>query len=307
MMRNYLIRRLLLLIPVVLGVATFVFLIIHLIPGDPIDLMLGETARQTDRAALTKRLGLDRPLAVQYIDFMGGIVRGDLGRSLRSGEKVSKIILRRLPASIQLGGAALILAIIIALPAGVISATRKNSAWDHGSMFMALLGVSMPNFWLGPLLIIIFSLYLGLLPVSGTGGGLHLILPAVTLGTALAAILTRMTRSSLLETLDQEYVNTARAKGLGERMVVWKHALVNALIPLITVLGLQVGALLSGSIITETIFAWPGIGRLTIEAIWMRDYPVVQGTVLVIAMGYVLVNLAVDILYAAVDPRIKFQ
>ncbi len=306
-MRNYLIRRLLLLIPVVLGVVTFVFFIIHLIPGDPVDLMLGETAREAERAALTHHLGLDKPLSEQYLRFLGGLLSGDMGNSLRSGEPVAKIIARRLPATIQLGAAAMILALLIALPAGVISATRQYSAWDHGSMFLALFGVSMPNFWLGPILIIIFSLQLGWLPVSGKGGFLHLILPAVTLGTALAAILTRMTRSNLLETLGEEYVRTARAKGLKERAVIWKHALGNALIPLITVLGLQVGVLISGSIITETIFAWPGVGRLTVEAIWMRDYPVVQGAVLVIALGYVLVNLAVDVLYAAVDPRIRFQ
>lgn len=296
-----------LLIPVVLGVVTFVFFIIHLIPGDPVDLMLGETAREAEKAALTHRLGLDEPLSEQYLRFLGGLLSGDMGNSLRSGEPVAKIIARRLPATLQLGAAAMILALLIALPAGVISATRQYSAWDHGSMFLALFGVSMPNFWLGPILIIIFSLQLGWLPVSGKGGFLHLILPAVTLGTALAAILTRMTRSNLLETLGEEYVRTARAKGLKERAVIWKHALGNALIPLITVLGLQIGVLLSGSIITETIFAWPGVGRLTVEAIWMRDYPVVQGAVLVIAMGYVLVNLAVDVLYAAVDPRIRFQ
>ncbi len=306
-MKNYLVRRLILLIPVTLGVVTFVFFIIHLIPGDPVDLMLGETARQAERAALTHRLGLDQPISKQYLLFLGGLLRGDLGKSLHNGEPVKKLIIDRLPATLELGAAALILALIIALPAGVVSATKQYSAWDHGSMFMALLGVSMPNFWLGPILIIIFSLQLGWLPVSGRGGLEHLVLPAITLGTALAAILTRMTRSSLLETLGEEYVRTARAKGLKERTVVWKHALRNSLNPILTILGLQVGVLLSGSIITETIFSWPGIGRLTVEAIWMRDYPVVQGAVLVIAMGYVLVNLAVDMLYAAIDPRIRFQ
>lgn len=306
-MRHYLVRRLLLLIPVVLGVVTFVFLIIHLIPGDPVDLMLGETAREADREALTHQLGLDRPLSRQYLHFVSSTLRGNLGNSLRTGEPVSTIILRRLPASLELGGAALILALLIALPAGVLSATRQYSAWDNGSMFLALLGVSMPNFWLGPLLIIVFSLQLGWLPVSGKGGLAHLILPAITLGTTLAAILTRMTRSSLLDTLGEDYIRTARAKGMKERAVVWKHAMSNALIPLITILGLQAGLLFSGSVITETVFAWPGVGRLTIEAIWMRDYPVVQGTVLAIAIGYVLVNLAVDVLYAAVDPRIRLQ
>lgn len=306
LMRSYLLRRLALILPVVLGVATFVFLIIHLVPGDPVELMLGETAQQADKAELRKELGLDQPLIEQYAAFLGRALRGNLGRSLHYGQSVASLIAARLPATLELALASMLVAVIIALPAGILSATRPNSWADNAAMVGALLGVSMPNFWLGPLLIIVFSLKLGWLPIVGREGPAHLVLPAVTLGTALAAILTRMTRSTLLEVIQDNYIVTARAKGLSERRVIWKHALTNALIPVLTVMGLQFGALLSGSIIVETIFSWPGVGRLTIQAILARDYPLVQGCILVIALGYVLASLLVDCLYACVDPRIRY-
>jgi len=230
---------------------------------------------------------------------------GDLGRSIHSREPVSALIARRFPATLLLTLAAMLVAVFIAIPVGVVSATKQYSLIDNLSMFFALLGISMPNFWLGPLLILLFSIRLGWLPVSGMGGLEHLVLPAITLGTALAAILTRMTRAGLLEVIREQYIVTARAKGLAERKVLYKHALKNALIPVITILGLQFGALLSGSIITETIFSWPGIGRLVIQAVNRRDYPLVQGCVLVIALSYVLVNLATDLFYNVADPRIR--
>jgi peptide/nickel transport system permease protein len=305
-MRNYLLKRLLLILPVVLGVATFVFLIIHLVPGDPVDVMLGEMAQPADRAQLREELGLDQPLLKQYAVFLGRAFRGNLGRSLHYRQSVASLIGARLPATLELALASMVVAIAIALPTGILSATRPNSWADHTAMVGALLGVSMPNFWLGPLLIIAFSLKLGWLPVAGREGLAHLVLPAVTLGTALAAILTRMTRSALLEVIQENYIVTARAKGLTERCVIWRHALSNALIPVVTVMGLQFGALLSGSIIVETIFSWPGVGRLTIQAILARDYPLVQGCILVIALGYVLANLLVDCLYSYIDPRIRY-
>jgi len=295
------------MIPVILGVYTMVFLIIHFIPGDPIDLMLGETARPSDREFLRKELGLDKPATYQYFSSLVKAAKGDLGKSLHTNQPVFQTIMKRVPATIELTVGAMIVAILIAFPLGIIAALRQYSVFDNGSMFFALLGISMPNFWLGPLLIILFSIKLGWFPVSGRGGIEHLILPSITLGTAMAAILTRMVRSSLLEVKKEDYVTFARAKGLRELMIIGKHALSNALIPVITITGLQFGALLSGSIITETIFSWPGIGRLTIQAIQTRDYPVVQGCVLVIALSYVLVNFLTDLLYGYVDPRIRYE
>jgi len=304
-MLNYIIKRILLLIPIVLGVVTLVFFLVHLIPGDPVEVMLGEQAQAADKELLRHELHLDRPLMVQYRIYLAGLIRGDLGRSIHSREPVSSLIARRFPATLLLTLAAMLVAIIIAVPIGIISATQQYSLVDNLSMFFALLGISMPNFWLGPLLILLFSIQLGWLPVSGMGGVEHLILPAVTLGTALAAILTRMTRAGILEVIREQYIVTARAKGLAERKVLYKHALKNALIPVITILGLQFGALLSGSIITETIFSWPGIGRLVIQAVNQRDYPLVQGCVLAIALSYVLVNLVTDLFYSVADPRIR--
>ncbi len=305
-MKNYLIKRILLTIPVVLGVVSLVFWLIHLIPGNPVDLMLGETASAADKLSLYRQLGLDKPLFSQYTDFLSGIATGNLGYSLHSNKPVLDIIIQRLPATIELSIAALIAAVGISFPLGLASAMRQDSWVDNGSMLLALLGISMPNFWLGPLLIILFAIQLDWLPVGGRGGFLHLILPAITLGSAMAAILTRMIRSSLIEVSHEEYITAARAKGLSKIAVYVKHALRNALLPVVTILGLQLGALLTGSIITETIFSCPGIGRLTITAINSRDYPLVQGCVLVIALSYVFVNLLTDLVYALIDPRIRY-
>ena len=306
-MMVYILRRLLWVVPVILGVSTLVFFFIHLIPGDPVELMLGESAEPADKEALREELGLNKPILYQYAHFLGGLFRGDLGRSLHTHKPVVETLLSRFPATLELTITALCVAVLIAIPVGVVAATRQYSFIDNSSMFLALFGVSMPNFWLGPMLIILFSINLGWLPVSGKGGWEHLVLPAITLGMAMAAILTRMTRSSVLEVIHEDYIRTARAKGLRESRVIFKHALRNALIPVITLLGLQFGALLSGAVITETIFAWPGIGRLTIEAINKRDYPLVQGCVLTISLSYVLVNLLVDLVYSLVDPRIKYE
>jgi peptide/nickel transport system permease protein len=306
-MRNYIIRRLLLTIPVVLGVSTLVFLFIHFIPGDPVQVMLGESASPADVEQLRRGLGLDKSLPEQYLLFLRGIVTGRLGRSLHTGQPILTTIFERIPATVELTLSAMLVAILLSIPLGVISASKQYSLLDNGSMVVALLGISMPNFWLGPLLILLFSVHLGWLPVSGRGGPAHLILPAITLGTALAAILTRMTRSSVLEILHEDYITTGRAKGLRESVVIFKHALRNALIPVITIIGFQFGALLSGALITETVFAWPGLGRLTISAIQKRDYPLVQGCILVISFSYVLVNLLTDLIYAWVDPRIRYE
>ena len=306
-MRRYVLRRIGLLVPVVLGVVTVVFLIVHLIPGDPVEIMLGEQALAVDKEALRHEMGLDKPLHLQYVAFLKGLVRGDLGQSLHTKQPVLTSIARRLPATIELAAAAMAVALLLAIPLGLLAAYKKDSLVDQGSMLFALLGISMPNFWLGPLLIIVFSLKLGWFPVSGRGSLAHVVLPAITLGTAMAAILTRMTRASMLDVIQSDYITTARAKGVRESLVVLKHAFRNALIPVVTIVGLQIGGLLAGSIITETIFAWPGIGRLTIQAINARDYPLVQGCVLIIALGYVLVNFATDLLYGLIDPRIRYE
>jgi peptide/nickel transport system permease protein len=306
-MRSYLVRRLVLAVPVVLGVATLVFLLIHLIPGDPVEIMLGESALPADRDALREALGLDRPILEQYGSFLWGLCRGDLGVSLQQRRSVTALIREHYPATLELTLAAMLISLLIALPAGILSGIRQYSVWDHSTMFLALLGVSMPNFWLGPLLIWVFSIQLGWFPVSGKGGLAHLLLPALTLGASMAAIVARMTRSSVLEVLREDYVMTARAKGLSEARIILKHVLRNAMLPVLTVVGLQFGALLAGSIITETIFSWPGLGTLMVKAIQTRDYPVVQGCVLVIALSYVLVNLLTDLLYGVIDPRIRYE
>jgi peptide/nickel transport system permease protein len=306
-MRNYILRRLLLTLPVIFGVSTLVFLFIHFIPGDPVQVMLGESAKPADIEELRNGLGLNRPLGEQYLFFLKGLLTGDLGTSIHTGQPIATIILQRLPATLELALSSMVVAVLLSIPFGVISASKQYSVVDNGSMFFALLGISMPNFWLGPLLILAFSVNLGWLPVSGRGGLAHLILPAITLGTALTAKLTRMTRSSMLEILHEDYITTSRAKGQRELLVIFKHALRNALIPVITVIGIQFGAILGGALITETVFAWPGLGRLTITAIQKRDYPLVQGCVLVIAFSYVFVNLLTDLAYAWVDPRIRFD
>jgi len=303
--RSFAAKRLLLLIPTVLGVVTLVFLLRPLIPGDPIDYMLGENALAADRAALRAQYGLDKSIPEQYLLFLGNLIKGDLGRSIHARRPVLDMILERYPATLLLAAAAMVVAWLVALPAGLAAAVKKDTWIDNLSMFGALLGISLPNFWLGPLLILLFSIQLGWLPVSGLDGPLSLILPAVTLGTAMAAILTRMTRSSLLEVIREDYVTTARAKGLSERRVILKHAFKNAVIPILTLVGLQFGGLLAGSIITETIFSWPGLGSLMVTAIYSRDFPLLQGAVMTISLSYVLINLLTDLLYGLADPRIR--
>jgi peptide/nickel transport system permease protein len=303
--RRLVLSRLRQAVPVVLGVATLVFLLIHLVPGDPVDAMLGESAVAADKAELRRELGLDRPLAVQYGDFLLGLARGDLGTSFRSREPVSREILSRFPATMLLACASLAVALLIAFPLGIAAAMRPRSWIDLLCGTSAMLGLSMPNFVIGPLLVLLFSIRLGVFPVSGHGGWRHLVLPALTLGSGMSAILMRMLRSSLLEEIRQDYVRTAVAKGMPETRAIVRHALPNALIPVVTTLGLQFGALLAGSVITETLFSWPGIGRLMVQAIDARDYPLVQGCVLFVALLTVAVNLAVDLLYGLVDPRIR--
>jgi peptide/nickel transport system permease protein len=304
-MHRYLIRRLLLTIPVLLGVATLVFSLIHFIPGDPAQAMLGEGAAPEDVAELRERLGLDRPLLVQYGSFLQGLMRGDLGVSLRNDQPVLQQILERMPATAELAFASMAVAVLIALPLGIIAAVWRGTAVDYSAMTLSLVGISVPNFWLGPLLAIVFAVELGWLPVGGRGTLAHLVLPAATLGAALAAILARMTRASLLEELREPYVLAARAKGVSRTRAVLHHALRNSLIPIVTILGLQFGVVLTGAVITETIFAWPGIGRLLIQSISFRDYPTVQGCVLLIAVTYVGVNLITDLTYGFLDPRIR--
>ena len=306
-MTRYLARRLLLTIPVLIGVATLVFALIHLVPGDPAQTMLGESASPEEVARLRTTLGLDKPLLVQYRGFLGGVVRGDLGTSFRYGTPVTREIRQRVPDTALLAVCAMAIALAFALPLGIIAALYRGRFPDHAAMTVALAGISMPNFWLGPLLAILFAVYLGWLPVSGSGTAAHLVLPAVTLGVALAAILARMTRASLLEELRELYVLAARARGLSRVRAVLRHAFRNSLIPIVTIIGLQFGAVLTGTIITETIFAWPGVGRLLIQAINNRDYPLVQGCILFIAVTYVAMNLVTDLTYGLLDPRIRFD
>jgi peptide/nickel transport system permease protein len=298
-------RRLLLTVPTVLAAATLVFLLIHLVPGDPVEVMLGESARATDKEALRHALGLDRPLVQQYEAFLGGLAVGDVGRSLVTGEPVATLLAERIPATAELTIAALAVALVLALPLGLLAAARPGTWVDRGSVGFALLGVSMPSFWLGPLLIILFAIELRWLPVSGRGTPAHLVLPALTLGLGMAAILTRMTRASVLECMGDDYIRTARAKGVSRWRILGRHALANALPPVVTIIGLQFGALLAGTVITETIFAWPGLGRLTIDAINQRDYPVLQGCILVIAVGFVLASTCTDLINAWLDPRTR--
>lgn len=304
-MLRYISTRLLYTIPVLWLVVSVVFLLIHLVPGDPIQQMLGEGATASDIQSLRHAYGLDVPIGQQYVNYWKGVLHGDLGRSLRLDQSVTRIIAQHYPWTLQLTIAAMIVALLISIPAGVRSARRRNRWDDRVLSFVSLLGLSFPNFALGPILILFFSIQLALLPVSGAGTFAHLILPAITLGGSLAAILTRMVRTSMLEELNQDYIRTARAKGLSEDVVVYKHALRNALIPVLTVVGLQFGALLAGAIVTETIFSWPGIGRLTITAINSRDYYLVQGCILTIGLTYVAVNFLTDFLYSLANPRIR--
>jgi peptide/nickel transport system permease protein len=303
--KTYLVRRLLALVPVALGVATLTFAIIHLVPGDPVIAMLGETAAPADIVGMRRQLGLDRPLLAQYAAYLGGLAIGDLGESISYRKPVSRLIAERFPATIELAAAGMLVAVLLAFPLGLIAGANPGGAGDLGAMGFAIVGISVPHIYLGPLLMILFSLDLRWLPLTGRGGLDHLVLPAVTLGTALAAILARMLRQSLIRVRASDYTRTALSKGLSARAALVRHGLKNALTSVVTIIGLQMGALLSGTLIIEMIFSWPGIGRLLITAIGSRDYPVVQGCVLTFAVTYVVVNLATDLVYAIIDPRVR--
>jgi len=305
-MTSYLVRRGWQSGLVLLGVSFVVFLILHL-TGDPALLLLPPDASAEDIAKFRKAMGFDDPWPVQYLRFLKGAVRGDFGESVRHGEPAMGLVLERLPATFELAGAGLLIALCLAIPAGIVSAVRRNTAVDYVSTVVALLGQAMPTFWLGIMLILVFSVRLSWLPSSGRGDIEHLILPAITLGLFTTARITRLTRSGMLEVLGQDYIRTARAKGVSEPPVVWKHALKNASIPIVTIVGIELGTLLGGSVITETIFAWPGVGRLSVQAIFNRDYPVVQAAVFLLASTFVIVNFLVDIVYTYLDPRIRFQ
>ena len=305
-MKSYLLRRLWQSLLVIFGVSVVVFLILHL-TGDPAALMLPPDATAEDIAKFRHDMGFDDPVAVQYVRFLKGAVRGDFGQSIRPGEPALGLVVERLPATFELAGAGLVIALALAIPAGIVSAVRRNTSIDYISTVVALLGQAMPTFWLGIMLILVFSVRLNWLPSSGRGDVEHLILPAITLGLFTTARITRLTRSGMLEVLGQDYIRTARAKGMGEPPVVWKHALKNAAIPIVTIVGIELGTLLGGSVITETIFAWPGVGRLSVQAIFNRDYPVVQSAVFLLASTFVIVNFLVDVVYTYLDPRIRFR
>ncbi|MBT9160026.1 MAG: Glutathione transport system permease protein GsiC [Dehalococcoidia bacterium] len=305
--RASIVRRLLLTIPVLIGVSLLVFSMVRLIPGDPATAIAGVHATPEFIEQIREEYGLDKPLHIQYSIFMGNLLRGDLGVSARTGRPVTTEIWDTFPNTVELTVASMVIASLIGIGAGVISATKRNSIFDNSSMLVALFGVSIPVFWLGLMLMLLFAVILGWFPATGRGTISHLILPAITLGTASAAIIARMTRSSMLEVLHRDFIITARAKGLREQIVVYKHALKNALIPVVTIIGLQLGTLLGGAVLTETVFAWPGVGRLMVDSIMARDYPVVQGAVLLLALTFVFVNLFVDILYSFLDPRIRYE
>lgn len=305
-MTHFLVTRILSAMLALLGVICLVFLLIHLIPGDPVEVMLGESAQPTDKESLRHALGLDLPLHQQWWIYFKGLLHLDLGTSLFSGRAILDLLIERIPATLYLSFVSLVVAIGLALPLGLVAAVRQHTPLDYGAMGFALFGMSIPNFWMGPLLILVGALWLGWFPVSGKEGWNSVVLPALTLGTAMAAILARMIRSSVLEVLGEDFIRTARAKGLSSTRAVLHHALPNALLPILTLLGLQLGGLLGGAVITETVFAWPGLGLLMIEAIQQRDYPVVQAAVLCISVTYIMVNLLTDLLYAWLDPRIQF-
>jgi len=306
-MIRYISLRILFALPALWLIVTMVFLLAHIVPGDPVQQMLGEGARAEDLQQLRHALGLDVPITVQYGRYLQGVIHGDLGESFRFREPVSRVVLEHYPATLELALVALLVCVAIGIPAGLLAAERRATATDRSVGIFTLFGLSVPNFALGPVLILVFSVLLGWLPVSGRGGPAHLILPAVTLGASLAAILTRMVRTSVIEELSSDYVRTARAKGLSSAAVLFRHAFRDALIPILTILGLQFGTLLAGTIVTETIFSWPGIGRLAVQAINARDYPLLQGCILLIAVSYVLVNLLTDFVYALVDPRVRLE
>ena len=302
---NYILRRLLHIIPVLFGVTLLTFSMLHLIPGDPAQILAGPDASASDIMALRQQMGLDRPLAVQYVGYLEGLAQGDLGRSMSTRRPVLEELMDRFPNTLILAVAGVGVAVLLGIPIGVFAAIRARTMVDHAAMVLALLGISAPAFWLGFILMMVFSVHLGWFPSAGYRSWGHLVLPAFTLGTGAMAIVARMTRSSLLEVLNQDYVRTARAKGLHEMLVIAKHALRNALIPTTTVVGLSFGSLLGGAVLTEMVFAWPGLGRLIVYSIGIRDLPVIQGAVLLLALTFVLVNLGVDLLYGLIDPRVR--
>jgi peptide/nickel transport system permease protein len=305
-MRTFLVRRLLQSLVVLLGVSFVVFFILFL-TGDPAAVLLPPEASAEDIRLFRERMGFDDPFFVQYGRFLAGALRGSFGESIRHGEPAFDLVVERMPATFELAGAALLIALCLAIPAGIVSAVRRNSVLEYVATVVALLGQSMPTFWLGIMLILFFSVQLQWLPSSGRGELRHLVLPAITLGLFTTARITRLTRSGMLEVLNQDYIRTARAKGVANPPVVWKHALKNAAIPIVTIVGIELGTLLGGSVITETIFAWPGVGRLSVQAIYNRDYPVVQAAVFLLATTFVVVNLFVDVLYTYLDPRIRLR
>lgn len=303
----YSFKRILALIPVSLGVITIVALLIHMVPGDPVDTLLGEYATLVEKNSLRTQLGLDQPIYKQLSNYFYQIIHGDLGTSIIYNRPVTDLIRERVPATLELATLSIIVSLILSIPLGVISALRKNKLTDLAAMAFALLGVAIPNFWLGPMLILVFSIHFRWLPVSERSGPLSYILPAITMGTALAAIMSRMTRNSVLDTLKEDYVRTARAKGLSETVIILKHVLRNAALPLVTVIGLQFGVLLTGAVVTERIFDWPGLGTLILDGLGNRDYPLVQGCVLTFSTSYLVVNLLTDLAYKILDPRITLE
>lgn len=328
MMSQYIMRRLLQLIPVVIGISLIVFTMMHLAPGDPIHMMLGEDATQEDYERLREQYGFDQPIHIQYLDWISNAIRGDLGESIRSGVPVVSLIYNRLGATLELGFFSIFISVSFGIPLGVLAAVKSQSYFDIGTMIGALIGVSMPSFWLGLVFLAYIALNVGWLPMFGRGPSLfdsiyflitdfngtylwhslrHLILPSLSLGFIMMGIVTRLTRSSVLEVLGKDYIRTARSKGLAERVVILKHALKNALLPVITMIGIQIGYRIGGAVITETVFSWPGAGRLIVDAIRQRDYPIVQAGVLMLAVGFTLVNLLVDLSYAFIDPRVKYD
>ena len=306
-MLNYILLRILNALLVIISVMTIVFILIHIVPGDPIEIILGESAQLTDREALREALGLNLPLKTQWLNYVYGLLHLDLGTSLHNKKPVADILLQRIPATLLLAFTSICVALCIALPLGVLAAIRRNSLYDTAAITFATCGVAIPNFCMGPLLIMVFSLWLGWLPVSGDESILSIILPTLTLGTALAAILSRMIRASLLEAFSTEYIKTAMAKGLPNILVIGRHAAKNAALPIVVILSMQLGALFAGAVITETIFSWPGVGQLTIDAIQKRDYPVVQACILFVSLSYVLINLFTDLICAYLDPRIQLD
>lgn len=304
-MLHFVLRRCIDLLIALIGVSVVVFMIVRLVPGDPARLIAGTEASEDDIAQIREQLGLNDSVLVQYGNYMGGLATGDMGRSLRNKQPVTSLISARLPATLKLAAASLVLALLIGLILGIVAALHRGTTLDIGSMLFALLGTSVPSFWLGLLLILLFSVNLGWLPTGNDGGVRHLVLPAITLGTANAAIIARLVRANLLEVLQQDFIRTAKAKGLSPRTVLRRHALRNAMIPTVTILGLQWGTLLAGSVVTETVFAWPGMGRLLIDAVSVRDYPVIQACIMIFALVFMLTNLLVDVSYAILDPRIR--